>query len=117
VSSKPGAGQFTEQTYDGVPQRIDEAIRAADLVLILGFGFHQQNMDLLKPGLGAATRAYPRSIIASMFGIDDESTQHLLGSNLCQYLAGNAQSRLEYRPWKAADLFVRLRPMITNIAR
>ncbi len=61
---------FTEQSEDlEISSLIDDVIEAASLVIFLGFGFHQQNLALFRPGVGRA-RANARAVMASVFGID-----------------------------------------------
>jgi hypothetical protein len=40
---------YTEQQHKGTEQKIDQALESARLVIFLGFGYHPQNMRLLKP--------------------------------------------------------------------
>jgi hypothetical protein len=39
---------YTEQQYAGAEQKIDQALESARLVVFPGFGYHPQNMKLLK---------------------------------------------------------------------
>jgi hypothetical protein len=77
---------FTEQ-IDGSPvlAEINKAFDEADLLIILGFGFHQQNMKLFVPDYGDPSRWRPRlaSLIATVFGLDDKNHDAL-----CRHMRG-----------------------------
>ena len=40
---------YTEQLHTELRAKIDEALSNAELIVILGFGFHSQNLELFKP--------------------------------------------------------------------
>jgi hypothetical protein len=63
---------FTEQAAGDVRPQIQAAIAQASVIVILGFGFHQQNMELL-------TSAQPggKRIFATVFSIDGENYESL----------------------------------------
>jgi len=62
---------YTEQQYEGTDQKIDQALDSARLVIFLGFGYHPQNMGLLKPVPG---KTYPKihTVIATAMGVPAE---------------------------------------------
>jgi hypothetical protein len=66
---------YTEQQHGGTNQRIDQALDSARLIIFLGFGYHPQNMKLLKPVPG---KTYPKihTVIATSMGVpeDDRAT-------------------------------------------
>jgi hypothetical protein len=63
---------FTEQMTDKrIKQRIHEAIRLAEQIVILGFGYHDTNMELLRPP--AALKQKP--LFGTASGMSDASIQ------------------------------------------
>jgi hypothetical protein len=62
---------YTEQQYEGTDQTIDQALDSARLVIFLGFGYHPQNMRLLKPIPG---KIYPQihTVIATAMEVPSE---------------------------------------------
>jgi hypothetical protein len=64
-----GIRTFTEERSSGVMQQIDRALRDTQVCLVLGFGFHVQNVDLLSTARGYA----PNPIFM---------TVHAMGSNI-----------------------------------
>jgi len=62
---------YTEQQHEGTEQKIDQALDSARLVIFLGFGFHPQNMELLKPVPG---KVYPEmhTVIATAMEVPSE---------------------------------------------
>jgi hypothetical protein len=62
---------YTEQQYEGTDQKIDQALDSARLAIFLGFGYHLQNMRLLKPVTG---KTYPNihTVIATAMGVPEE---------------------------------------------
>jgi hypothetical protein len=64
---------FTEQIDDTtVDNPIEEALDSAHLVIFLGFGFHQQNMDLLRVRVARtnAKRPMVTAVLATTLGVD-----------------------------------------------
>jgi hypothetical protein len=64
---------YTEQAAGHIRPDIREAVDRASRIIILGFGFHQQNMSILTGGSSHANRR----IIATMIGIDRENYEHM----------------------------------------
>src|SRR5262249_911856 len=65
---------FTEQIEDvTVLGEIREAFESAHLVIFLGFGFHQQNLELLKPQTHGTARPLVRAVLATTRGIDEKN--------------------------------------------
>lgn len=97
---------FTEQFIDKeLGERIVNALSEAKLVVFLGFGFHQQNMELLTtPG-----RAWNPLVLATSKGIDpashDEITRSLQNSLKTAEVALHDMT--------STQLLVNLRPVIT----
>lgn len=61
---------FTEQIEDtSTSSSIDAALKAANVLIFLGFGFHQQNLALFRP-TSDSTRRNMGTVMASVFGID-----------------------------------------------
>jgi hypothetical protein len=63
---------FTEQASGLVKSTIEEAINGAAVIVVLGFGFHQQNMLILR-----GARVNSRRIFATVCGIDKENHENL----------------------------------------
>ena len=67
---------FNEQMQDEtVPAAIDKAVEEAELMVVLGFGFHQQNMQLFVPGYTDRWRPRLGSVVCTMLGIHGENSQ------------------------------------------
>jgi hypothetical protein len=67
---------FTEQMQDEtVPDAIDKALEEAGLMIVLGFGFHQQNMQLFVPSYTDRWRPRLSSVICTMRGLHGENQQ------------------------------------------
>jgi hypothetical protein len=64
---------YTEPVTEQVGQDIEAAIKGARLVVFLGFGFHQQNMRLLKIN----TYGEPKQVIATVLNIDQENYNNM----------------------------------------
>jgi hypothetical protein len=60
-----GIRTFTEERSAGVMQQIDRALSDANVCLVLGFGFHVQNVEML-----SCSRDYaPNPIFMTVFGM------------------------------------------------
>jgi hypothetical protein len=95
---------YTEQRRGAdIERRIDEALRAAQLVVCLGFGFHPQNLSLLST---LNDRRKIKSIIATVFGIREEN-HAMLGFQLKEALKTNVPPTL--LSWKCAEVLSDLR--------
>jgi hypothetical protein len=65
---------FTEQIREpDLLSSIGGALDTASLVIFLGFGFHQQNMELLKPLIPNTNRPRVGMVIATSKGIDEKN--------------------------------------------
>lgn len=64
---------FTEQTTGNVRPQIQIAVEQARVIVILGFGFHQQNMELL-----TSTRPDGKRILATVLSVDSENYESLM---------------------------------------
>ena len=78
-----GIRTYTEQHESAIPGEIDKALSNCHVAILIGFGFHQANMNLFKPltlRAGSATR----TVFATAHGIDPFShsvlRQQLIGS-------------------------------------
>jgi hypothetical protein len=70
---------YTEQQHAGIGQKIDQALDSARLVIFLGFGYHPQNMGLLKP---VTSKRYPiRTVIGTVRGVSEED-RYAVGEQL-----------------------------------
>jgi hypothetical protein len=67
-----GIRTYTEQHQQHIPARIATALDQSELVILLGFGFHAQNMELLKP-TNPARGMSGRRAFATVMGIDQEN--------------------------------------------
>jgi hypothetical protein len=76
---------YTEQQYEGTDQKIDQALDSARLVIFLGFGYHPQNMGLLKPV--TSKRYQIRTVIGTVRGISEED-RYAIGEQLCIIFKG-----------------------------
>jgi hypothetical protein len=97
---------YTEQTdHRNVRAEISTVISNAELIIFIGFGFHQKNLTLLK------SRANDRPVFATAFQIDRDNYE-LFSSDLARYLGTNV--RLFDR--KGYDFMKALRPTISAAA-
>jgi len=64
---------YTEPVTGQLGNDIEEALRNARLIVFLGFGFHQQNMRLLK----TASRVAAKHVIATVLKIDPENYDNM----------------------------------------
>jgi hypothetical protein len=63
-----GIRTFTEERSSGVVQQIDRALRDAQVCLVLGFGFHVQNIEMLS----TTSRHYaPNAIFMTVYGMEE----------------------------------------------
>jgi hypothetical protein len=100
---------FTEQAEEvSAAAAIDEALEAAKVVIFLGFGFHQQNLALFRPGPGRR-RAGVGTVLATTLGIDSKNYS-AIASRLSSALALNSAMLV---PLTASQLLNDLRPTIT----
>lgn len=103
---------FTEQIEEvSIAEGIDEALEAANLIVLLGFGFHQQNLDLFERKVGK-TRGAPKTVIATAFGLD-ERNYPILKNRLNNLM--NVPTPMLF-PLKSNALMVELRPTIEMAA-
>lgn len=99
---------YTEQRQKtDVPTRIDDALETAVLIIFLGFGYHEQNLSLLKRRSGGARQGLVK-VIGTVFGMDEENMQSL--RNALSDLGIRAEGVL--LPRKCGDLLASLAPMI-----
>ncbi len=104
------AGQirtYTEQAEQGLQDQIQAVIEPAALVIFLGFGFHQQNLTLIKDRAPSARRH--KHIFGTVYGINEHNYQALGGRLSRNLQTGFVPQLLDMR---AAELLVKLRPSI-----
>lgn len=77
-----------EETLDS----IRKTMTSAKIILFLGFAFHKQNMDLLKPDLSE----YTRNIYATAKGISDPNCAMLI-ADLSRRFCGKKENRVKLR--------------------
>jgi hypothetical protein len=106
---------FAEQHRDtDVETRIQNALDQATLVVFLGFGFHQQNLALLKPNTPGTRRPNVQDVLGTVLGIDEHNHPALQTQLLELGLVGNRPSMLLART--ASRLISDLRPRIMMVA-
>jgi hypothetical protein len=99
---------FTEQIQEpDLLSSINVALNSASLVIFLGFGFHQQNVELFKPT--SDTSRPTAAVIATLKGIDHKN--HLAIERRLNQLGFVSPPILV--DGKAAELMVDLRPTIS----
>ena len=99
---------YTEQREHGdVRVQISEALTEAELIIFIGFGFHQQNMMLLKPH----NRETKRQVFATAVGIHKDN--HELYQRTLQENFGEPVRLFER---KGGELLSALRPSIMAAA-
>jgi hypothetical protein len=103
---------FTEQHAAGVREKIDRALNDAELILILGFGFHGQNFHLFDAPHDRPWEPL-RYIFATAHNIAGENYQ-LLRDRLAAKLRSHALVQL--LPKTARQMLVDLRPSIMDAA-
>jgi hypothetical protein len=104
---------FTEQTErTNLVQEIDLVLEAAHVVVFLGFGFHQQNLELFKPGPGK-NRADISNVIATVSGVDERNFPALV-DRLRNSLGFHPEPLLA--PLKASQLLTDLRMSVAMAA-
>jgi hypothetical protein len=81
-----GIFTYAEQTDDrgGIRQQISKSMEPAELIVIIGFGFHQQNVALLKSSSrkGRIVLATAHGIDADNFDVFSKDLNELLGSSV-----------------------------------
>jgi hypothetical protein len=105
---------FTEQVDEKtVDNPIEEALDSAHLVIFLGFGFHQQNMDLLRMRVARTNARRPMitAVLATTMGVDQRNDPAIEAR-----LGALGLSKPMLVSCKAADLLVNLRLTITMAA-
>jgi hypothetical protein len=100
---------YTEQTSTDLQSEIANALGPATLVLIIGFGFHQQNMNLLQ-----VTPANIESKLVLCTGVGlDELNYAMLTDKLLKGMCSNASAAaVKVLPKAGAELMTALRLMI-----
>jgi hypothetical protein len=90
---------FTEEKSAGVMQQIDHALRDAQVSLVLGFGFHVQNVEML-----STSRDYaPNPTFMTAYGIGANSNavtkrlQDALKSNVAPTVMDTVAMGLMYQ--------------------
>lgn len=99
---------YTEKNHDNDKlNEIGEAITNARLIVFLGFGFHQQNMNILR----AKSSGLRKKAIATVFGIDSENYDNM-SMNIYNTVACDQAPIL--LPRKSAELLLTMKPTIMN---
>ncbi|MEX1059599.1 MAG: hypothetical protein WED13_01105 [Methyloceanibacter sp.] len=74
-----GIRTYTEQDESDVPVQIEQALTDAELILILGFGFHEQNVQLLRPKKRQrGANGGRRHVFATIRGIAEDNKRALV---------------------------------------
>ncbi|BCJ90820.1 hypothetical protein IZ6_15550 [Terrihabitans soli] len=101
---------YTEQKRDdGLSSAISEAIIKAELTVVLGFGFHPQNMQILVP----TARSSRNALFATVYGLDENNFDDLRNEITKKLQVDFSQIRL--LPMKAEEMLIKLRPSITTL--
>jgi hypothetical protein len=98
---------YTEQvTTDELSTEMQSIIDRARVIVFLGFGFHEQNMSLLR----AKNSVHWRRVFATVFGLHNENYS-IIGEKIAMTV-GCIPERLQLLPWPARTLLTELRPSI-----
>jgi hypothetical protein len=92
-----GIRTYTEQHQGNIPVRIASALDQSTLVILLGFGFHGQNMELLK-AVNQARNVSTRRIFATAKGIHERNHPSIC-IRLAQCLGGAPPTVLDWTSW------------------
>jgi hypothetical protein len=106
---------YTEHQHKGTKQEIDQALESARLVIFLGFGYHSQNMRLLKP----SGKIYPQmhSVIATTMNIPIEDRRAIEEQLRATFKGGDAFPReMMLFPTTCQDLLSRHKVSIVTSA-
>ena len=101
---------YTEQIHTQIEGDINAALKNASLVLILGFGFHPQNMALLSKSLSQPD-GVQRRVLGSVYKISPEN-HHGIEIELRNYLGGGPHTTVQLLNKTSAQIFDHLRPTI-----
>jgi hypothetical protein len=71
-----GIFTYTEQRQTNVEERIRAALEVAEVLVFLGFGFHEQNLTLFLPKAGDM-RGHLKAVFGTVYGIDTENHERL----------------------------------------
>jgi hypothetical protein len=106
-----GIRTYTEQNALHDSEKVERALKAAELVIFLGFGFHQQNMEVLalKPSFA---RKQGLELLATIVGIHRENLESI-SSRLGKLLAVHPAA-ITLQDMRSAELLQELRPRIMN---
>ena len=96
---------YTEEAQSDDLQKIKSVIAAAQTIVILGFGYHQQNIEILRIPGGAS----PRRIFMTTHNIYDANNADIMNA-----VRGCMQSQMNPHPFdlRAAEFMVSLRPAL-----
>jgi hypothetical protein len=94
---------FTEQCEVHLPKQIETVLNSAEVLIVVGFGFHLQNMELIKPLPPASGRSTPpnRRGFVTVKGVDEQN-RRLVERELTKSLGVNY---LQLTDKTAASLF------------
>jgi len=102
---------YTEQALtENIKNELKEALVGARLIVILGFGFHQQNMDILK----VKDRVGVKQVIATTWKIDKENYENMQSDIVISLACTHLPKLL---PLKSADLMSTMKLSILNPAQ
>jgi hypothetical protein len=101
---------YTEQDALHDATKIDRALRDAELVVILGFGFHKQNLEIL--ALPNFSRTNAAEVLATVVGIHKENLGSI-SQQICDGLKINKHD-VGLQDMKTTELLQQLRPRIMN---
>lgn len=96
---------FTESVRSKVGEKVQAAISEAKTILILGFGYLDQNLQLLRPGNGGAQR-----VISTAYGVSGVD-QRVMQKAMLSLSAGSPETFIEEGACR--DLFDHYRLMLS----
>ena len=98
---------FTESVRSQTGQNVSDAIENADTILILGFGYLDQNLQLLKP----SSKKQAQRVLSTAYGIS-EPDQEIIKQAMM--MLGNQPLEMSYvDPGTCRDLFDHFRLMLS----
>lgn len=106
---------FTEQTgLDGVRKEIDDMLYRAKVIVFLGFGFHGQNLELLRVSPRGEKPTPSKTIFATFCGVPDENKSYLK-ERIEALFPSSASSVANLYNFKANELLINMHPTISAL--
>jgi hypothetical protein len=105
-----GIRTYTEQITGELLQQIQPTMERARLVIFLGFGYHQQNMNLLR---AKSAEAWRRAF-GTVKGIEPENYETM--EEAIAQITGLLSHKPKLLPWDAQKLLMDMRPALMAAA-